>query len=337
MKEVESGQLRVENAFCVLACICIFLFSSCERRELTYGKQENTPFRMVLDWSALQDGEEKPQYIKALFFPVNGGTCIERYLSPDDGEISVPDGEYRIIVYNWRTNATVQTIQFRGDTYSNFEAYVAPRSTTLRSRNEPELPIIPQPDEQLYAWNTGDETVIVSNTAPVLRTRTLQGNELNVSMSKKVRIYTLSIHIKNTQYISNMHAAVRDAYGAVPLGDGTDRDERRYGIETTMQQGESESGVTTYHCRINSFELFDDKEQKLVVNITNTNDEVQQKETVITDAIQKADKGEVAPGEPQVVIPPESPIVVKPGASAGGGFTPPTVGDWEEKNEEIPL
>lgn len=324
----------------LLFLLLLGLLCGCERRDLTYDSQEGVPFRIALDWSNLTPGIDKPQYIKALFFPIEGGQAIERFISSEGDQVNVPVGEYRVIIYNWRTNTATQTVQFRGDTYDSFEAYVAPRNVTMTTRGGQTLSLLPRPDIQLYGWNTGGETVIVSATSPAVRTRSSEGDILTAVMHSIVRSYVVAVHVANDQYLGGMSALAIDAYGSAPLGGGSPKSER-YALETKVERGKEVAGGTRiYYCRVTTFGLFDDSPKNLVLDVTNTEGEARRVEVDITEAVGKIDMGGTSTADPPVVVPPGDPVVVPPVDSSnqggiGGGFSPPALDDWDEESKDI--
>lgn len=322
----------------LLTGLIVLLFHGCDNRALTYEQKTSIPFSITLDWSTLADDEEKPQYLKALFFPVKGGAAVERFISPEGGEVQVPSGEYRIIIYNWRTNAATQTVQFRGDTYDTFEAYVAPRSTSESASSRVDLLMLPAPDEQLYGWNTGQETVIISNTAPAVRTRASQGDVLTTPMSPIVHSYVVAVNVANAQYLNGVLAVATDSYGSSLLGGGQSNSER-YATETKVERTGIINGIEVCYCRVTTFGFFEDSGKTLVLNLDNVSGEVQQEKVDISEAVGKVDMGTVSADEPQITVPPETPIVVPvpdmPPPSNGGGFDPPGLSDWEEEHKDI--
>lgn len=325
----------------MLACVllCVVLLCGCENRPLTYGQQTGIPFRLSLDWSALEEGEETPRYLKALFFPVDGGEAVERFVDPDGGEIYVPRGEYRVIVYNWRTNSETQTVQFRGDTYDTFEAYVTPRNGTTANRGEETLPVLPPPDKQLYGWNTGDATVIISETSPTVRTRSGSGDALEAAMSPLVHNYVVAVSVANAQYLDGILAVATDAYGSSLLGGGSNPGGARYAMQTHIERGGMVNGVQTYYCRVTTFGFFEDSKKTLVLDLANTSGETQREEVDITESVGRVDMGEAPADEPQVAVPPEVPIVVPvpdtPPGGSSGGFAPPGLSEWDEIHKDI--
>lgn len=319
--------------------LSVVLLCGCENRPLTYEQQTGVPFYLSLDWSAVDEGKEVPRYIKALFFPVEGGEAVERFVAPEGGEVYVPPGEYRVIVYNWRTNSETQTVQFRGDTYDTFEAYVAPRSGATANRGEETLPVLPSPDKQLYGWNTSDATVVISETSPTVRTRTVSGDALEAEMSRLVHSYVVAVNVANAQYLDGILAVTTDVYSCSRLGGGANPDVKRYATETRIERGGTVNGAQTYYCRVTTFGFFEDSKKRLVLDLVNTSGDTQREEVDITESVVKVDMEQVPADEPQVVVPPETPIVVPvpdtPSGGSSGGFALPGLSEWEEIHKDI--
>lgn len=315
---------------------CLLVPAGCERRPLTYDTEEGVPFRIELDWNAL-NGAEQPLYVKALFFPVDGGRAIERYVDPAGQEVNVPPGTYNIIVYTWRTNAAAQTVQFRGDTYDTFEAYTQEKQQRLPlQRSETSLAVVPQPDA-LYAWNSTDEPVEVSYTKGLTTRQAKSAHSLTAAMQSMVREYQFEINVRNAEEINTLYAVLTHVYGSQPLGGGT-ASEQTYGLlaqEVVRVSGNEE--VVTYRCRVKAFGFYP-QEKSFIINITNQSGSGQQEVIDITQPIDDRDNGLVPPTDPIVVAPQEDPIVVERSpVGGGGGFVPPTLDDWNKKDEDITL
>ena len=308
--------------------------AGCERRPLTYDSEEGIPFRIELDWSAL-NGTEQPLYVKALFFPIDGGKAVERYINPAGQEVNVPPGKYNIIVYTWRTNADAQTVQFRGDTYNSFEAYTQEKHQRLPlQRSEASLAVVPQPDA-LYAWNSSTQSIEVT-----YRTATTQRAEpvhsLTAVMQSMVQEYEFEINVRNASEINTLYAVLTHVYGSQPLGGGT-TNSQLYGLlaqEVVRVSGSEDEA--TYRCRVKSFGFYP-QEKSFIVNITNKGGSGQQEIIDITQSIDDRNNGVVPPTQPIVVAPKEDPIVVDRSPVGGGGFVPPTLDDWNKKDENITL
>lgn len=324
-----------------LTLACLLSLTGCQSRDLYYEAEEGVPFRVTPEWSLLGVGEEKPNYIKAMFFPVGGGAPVERFVPTEGGEVNVPTGEYRVIIYNWRTNYQTQTVQFRGDTYDTFEAYVSPRNPALSNRSEETgetLSRAPAPDLQLYAWNTGGSTVTISKSAPTVRTRGVESDALTVTMQPMVRTYLVAVNVENAQYLGGITAAATAAYSSLFLGTGRLAGEP-CAVETRVEKSGESGALTAYHCRVATFGLLDDGGETLLLDLARTDGTVVHREVGITREVANVDLGAVGKDTPQVVIPPESPIeITRPqggGTGSGGGFAPPQLGEWEEEDREI--
>lgn len=329
---------RIKSLILCLLCGALFL-CGCERRELMYEPQEGVPFRLTPDWSCLEEGEEAPQYMKALFFPVDGGAVVERFIPSDGSDIYVPEGEYQVILYNWRTNESTQTVQFRGDTYDTFEAYVSPRNPVMTTR--PDLSRLPHPDRQLYGWNTGGDTLVVAGSSPVVRTRAASGDALTAPMRSLVRSYLVAVDVTHAEYLEGISGVVTDVYSSIPLGGGS-YGEGRYAMEAPVQRASTTDGVTRYYCRVTTFGFFDDSAKTLDLTVTNTSGDTQRVSLDITDAVGRVDLGQAQGDSPQVVAPPGGKPVDVPApqetpSGPGGGFAPPALSEWEQEYGDIYL
>lgn len=328
--------IRSYNALFYWA-FCILLLSGCQRRDLTYDYEEGIPFRLELDWSNLESGEEQPRYVKALFYPVDGGKAVERYVNPEGQEVKIPTGQYNIIIYTWRTNAEAQTVQFRGDAYDTFEAYTEEKYQRLPlQRSGASIPVVPQPDA-LYAWNSSMEPVEISYSNGVTRkSRNGSSHTLTAVMHPMVRHYEFEVNVSNAEDINTMYAVLTEVYGSQPLGNG-ERNDNRYGLlaQEVIKVSETE-GITTFRCRITAFG-FHDTNKKFILNITNTAGDGQQEVIDITKPVNDRDNGITPPNEPIIAAPKEDPIVVEKSELGGGGFVPPTLDDWDKKDENIDL
>lgn len=318
----------------LILLLCVQIFFGCERRPLTYDYQEGVPFRLELDWSAL-GGAEQPFYVKALFFPVSGGKVVERYVKPEGEEIKVPPGKYNIIVYTWRTNAAAQTVQFRGETYDTFEAYTEEKYQRLPlQRAATDIPVVPQPDA-LYAWNSRSEPVEITYSKGV-QGKSAQPNTLTAVMQSMVREYEFEVNVRNAEEIHSMYAVLTHVYGSKPLGGGTEN-KQQYGLlaQEVILVSKTED-ISTYRCHVTAFS-FHATDKSFIVNITNKTGGGQQEEINITESIDDRDNGVIPPTEPIVIAPKEDPIVVERKEVGGGGFVPPTLDDWNKKDENIEL
>lgn len=322
------------HTFVVL--LCLLLLGGCERRPLTYDDDEGVPFRLKPDWSLLADADEQPLYVKALFFPVEGGKAVERYIDPAGEEVRVPPGKYNLIVYTWRTNAAAQTVQFRGDTYDSFEAYTRVKDQRLPvQRSQTSIPVVPQPDA-LYAWNCNAQPIEVSYTKGV-QGQPARANVVTALMQSMVHEYEFEINVRNAGEINTLYAVLTHVYGSQPLGGGTP-DKQQYGLlaqEVIRVAGDEETA--TYRCRVVAFG-FQQSDKSFIVNITNKTGGGQQEVIDITQAVDDRDNGVTPPEEVIVVAPKEDPIVVeRTEVGGGGGFVPPTLDDWNKKDENIEL
>lgn len=315
----------------------MILLSGCQRRELTYDYEEGVAFRLEIDWSALKAGEEQPTHVKAIFFPVDGGKVEERYVNPEGGEIKVPAGTYNIIVYTWRTNTEGQTVQFRGDSYETFEAYTEEKHQRLPvQRSETSVVVVPQPDA-FYAWNSTSEPVEISySKGLVQKNKTATVNTLNAIMKSMVQEYEFEINVRKAEDIRTMYVVLTEVFGSLPLGEGLPRIDH-YGllVQDVLRVGDI-GEITTYRCKAATFG-FHDTDKSFIINMTHTTGSGQQEIIDITEPIDERGSGTTPFEKPIVVASKEDPVIVDKKEGDSGGFVPPTLGDWDEKDENIEL
>lgn len=84
----------------LLAVIGVLVFASCEYKELCYDHDHQPKAKISLnfDWS---DIAEDPSGVTAMFYPTNGGAPLTFITnSYEKFEVSLPEGEYNILVFN---------------------------------------------------------------------------------------------------------------------------------------------------------------------------------------------------------------------------------------------
>lgn len=309
----------------LLLLLCVLSFFSCERRELTYDTQEGVPVNISIDWSALKADEEKPLHIKALFYPTDGGKPIERYLMNSDGEkVYVPEGEYNIIVYNWRTNGESQTIQFRGhEEYLTHEAYTAEASRRKQTTKQSSDPIIAQPD-YTYSWSTGKTPVRVGFA---------RSGDISIvpRVENQVRYYQFTVDIYNPDEISSIEGVIEGTHGWIRLATG-ERSSNSYSTDLTITRmaGENKEKAK-FLLTVRTFGVMNRLSNNITIETTNSDNLKETFTKDVGDIIDQINKGTLDNSKPIDISDPEIPIVITPGKKPeGGGFKPPVVDDWDD-------
>lgn len=312
--------------------LCLLILS-CQRRELDYTYNNSIDVLVMPDWSSLPTGAELPQYLKACFYPTDGGKVIERYVEPQGETVKVPIGEYNVVVYTWRINGNAQSVQFRGtDKFETIEAYTAELSSSANRATS--YPIILQPDSYLYSWSSAGLPIHVTKSGmqenPVSKgdkaTRVIV---VTAPMVNRVIQYKVNLKIENHTSVASIEAHIKGTSGWYRLSGG-DLSNTAYAtnIEPYISEVVSDGAIANF-----SFFTFGFSPEMLAsgdisIRIVTVNGdgkeqtyEIDMREDIL--AIDSGDKGEVTPDE-------KPPIVVEPTKPVDGGFKPPEVGDWDD-------
>lgn len=131
----------------ILMCLCVsvFVFSSCDRRELTY--YEVSEISLSIDWSQSGlDVKEGSYGATAVFYPRGGGEPKTFLLGDRSGDmVRLPEGLYDVLVFN-RSFNDFGNIAFRGhDGYHTLEAY----ARKIETRQEGTTRTIVSPPDEL--------------------------------------------------------------------------------------------------------------------------------------------------------------------------------------------
>lgn len=137
----------------LLFCTIVFIFSACDRRELTYYLEDPTDagIDVRVDWSQSGlSGEEADYGATVVFFPTDDETEGKVALLGDrNGErVRLKRGHYEVVVFN-RSFHDFSGISFRGDSCGNFEAYASRRQAFRGGSAKDEQEYVVLPAEQL--------------------------------------------------------------------------------------------------------------------------------------------------------------------------------------------
>lgn len=324
----------------ILTILMFCYFSSaCQRRELDYNYNDNLDVLIVPDWSQLQTGAEVPLYLKACFYPVDGGKMLERYIDPDGETIKIPPGKYNVIVYTWRINANAQTVQFRStERFETLEAYTA---ETSNSKNEQyTTQIIMQPDDYMYSWSSLSTPVSITKSGlqSISKDENKQVVCINTTMKNRVKRYKIRIRIENHMSIASIEAHITGSTGWYRLADGSmSPDHFSINVEPSLAETKNDNSAivdfsfNTFGILLSNTRYSDSLTGniRLVIKTVNGNNLTQEVTIDLTEniiSIENGDKEEIDQEDhPPIVVEPSTPP-----EGGGGGFNPPEIGDWED-------
>lgn len=284
--------------------VCVFVWCGCERHT---GDNQFIDVPVNIDWGTETD---IPEHIKLLLFRMDDGLLISTYIDPRNDIIQIPYGEYRVLMYNWRSNDDEQCIRFENEKdYYSCRAYTDFKSNSMFNED-----ILVQPDI-LYSWSTKDETILINEESSMTRAGT--ANTINIVPAPAVSHHTFSIFSTGLQYVKNAEATIT----------GVSRYKLIYNQETTGTPHTISVNLTpktdNIECSISTFGFVPGETNLLTLKFRltdNTNFEVSYDLTK-----------DIAMGRITDIT---TPIII-PKVAGEETFIDPDIGEWEDTSDEI--
>lgn len=298
----------------VFAFVMLIICTSCERKDLYHPSQSQ--LRLITHWE--DNIEEKPYYNAVIFYPTDGRKAQRYYLENDTMLLSIPMGEYHVILYNWRTNASAQTDQFKDShLYTKMSSFTA--TLTNKTGYFDKYPLFLAPD-MLYSWSTEEYGVskVVTCTLPNEAITTLHTYPKRV-----VHDYNFHVEVIGLEYIQAVSAVSMGFASQLMMYNkqGTEDDAgHKLNIKVTS---------TGFECNFSAYNYYKPNDQRLHFVIKLPDGTCRE---YLRDLNKELDeKGKIEYVE-KIVIEYEGSINRPTG---GSGFEPPEIGDWEGIEEDI--
>ncbi len=326
-----KSEKKIESTILVFL---LFLFSSlvvlmgCESRDTP----DDTPISTVqikLDWTGVTD--KLPEYMKIIFYSKDTDRrIVESYLPLGGGEVEVPAGNYKMIVYNYNT----ESIQVRGEeSYETIEAYTGHCSGLSITED-----MVWSPDP-FYVIALEDVVIKESDVAI----------EMELKPKEVVRSYSFDIKLVRVENLSSVVCNVSGLNGSYWLGKRTcGASEAPIYVDTHIKNSVLYGVFSAF---VSLKELAESRvagiPMMLTLKLVKIDNTVQEVKVDITELIEPPSTGEGPDdtGEPDVDIHIEVPLPdgeievddVDPGTGGGGGIGG-DVGDWDdETGVELPM
>lgn len=183
-----------------LLFLSAIILSGCERRELDYEYNEGIAVPIKIDW---RHTTEKPEHIKISFYGAENGTLVSSfYINPDNDTITIPYGDYRVVLYNWRSDSDMQYIKFENEMYfTQLRARTDFIANSLFPGN-----ILVQPDS-LFCWSSKDNIISVNKKNDSI-IQTKNSNALSIIPVSMVSSYDFFIPVSGLKYIKRAEAVI---------------------------------------------------------------------------------------------------------------------------------
>lgn len=328
---------RTIEAFVMLLMVVV-LSAACHRRPL---EEMSDGLYLQLDLNLQVDNHSQPlpqpELMRVVFYDYYTHEFVsDDYVLPTGGYINAQPGKYKMMVYNFDTQATL----IRGDwDVPSLEAYTSeiPNSTRtnlLTKLNafatkpnfvapDPDEPIVYEPDHLLV----GREDVEILH-----RTGT---QTIHAEASTIVESYYLGVRLKNRTHLASAQALLSGQAKSNKFGFEGGRSNESVILYFDMTAGvnDKEGGVDVLETTFNTFGKLPGEESRLwlTIVVTNTSGQTVSWQKDITDEFKDNPDRYIYIEEPEIDVP--TPPTPPP---SGGGFVP-SVDEWEEENYDVAI
>lgn len=361
----------MSKRFASIVCRLMMLLSlltlvSCERRPLN-ELNNRILLRLKIELKIMNVVEiEQPEVMRVVLYnPETGRKVTEDYVPAEGGYISVPPGDYKIIVYNFDTESTL----IRNDNmYYEIEGYTNEISSALKSKMYNTINHSASLIKSAARTKSGDaspDSVAVKSDDMVwvkamedlqksaliyepdhlfvarqnIRILNTSGEQVIESKAESVvETYYLSVNVKN---IKNMASATALLTGQIASNKiGYEKEEGKTNTNVTlyfnMKASEDPENVNNdkIEATFNTFGKLPNTESRLwlTIVITSTDGTTVEWHKDITDEFEDNPDHVINIVEDVIEIPDVNP---GQGGSGGNGGFQPGVAEWEEEHHTI--
>lgn len=203
---------------------CILLFTSCERRELSYYLESQVS--ISVDWSSANLDYESNYGATAVFYPKAGGAPTVVLMGDRTKETArLREGHYSVIVFN-RTFDDFKGIAFRGtDRYNTLEAYAIEVVTRKDTRTGETADVLVNSPEKLAVATLDDFEVtqdMLGNYSPAAATRSDAQQECSLHFTPRelTRTIQIQVDVKGLHNVKNATCTLSGVPLSIFLANG---------------------------------------------------------------------------------------------------------------------
>ena len=296
----------------ILSLILSTISTSCQRKELYYPKMSR--LKVAITWPSTVD--ETPLHNQIVLSTLEGETPYKLYMDGDVSEYSVEPNEYKSILYNWRTNASAQTVQFRDE--ENYEKMTAFTGQIVnKSSNFDDYSIYLSPD-MLFVWSSeelGEKKIVVSGDEDI--------HILNTYPKPVVTDFSFHVEVVGLEYVTAVSAVAAGFSSELTLHS------KKWNEKDAAHKLDIRVTESGFQCNFAAFNFKREANQRLhfVIKLPDGTFVNEYRDVDI-----EIDKYNTITKVEKIVIEFDGPAPPLPG---GGGFEPPEIGDWEGVEEDI--
>lgn len=311
----------------------------CQRRPLE--EQDDSLYlrlnlNLELECAGVKHTVEEPELMRVVFYdPETMAEVSDDYVRAEGGYINARPGNYKMLVYNFDTEATLIKNHY---SLPSIEAYTGeiPNSTrtslltkfeAARQNTKSELvapgpttPIVYEPDHLFVARQ--DVEILRTSEEQVIEAK---GHSI-------VEMYYIAVRLLNKENLASAQALISGQVGSNKFGFEGGQSADEVILYFNMRAGEDiRSGEDVLWANFQTFGKLPEAESRLwlTVVITGVDGSTEMWQKDITDEFENNPDHYIYIEEPPIDVPdpPE-------GEGGGGGFQP-SVGEWEEVHSDI--
>ena len=318
--------------------ISVFLFSSCERRELTYYAEAE--ITITADWSLSGLEGENDYGATALFYPKTGGTPHMVLMGDRNrGRVRLREGHYSVVLFN-RSFDDFGAIAFQGrESFHTLEAYV--KQVEKRSSSPT---IVSSPDKLASAVVedfevTADMLGNYLTEQPKSKAALAKEHSLHLTPRELTRTVKIKINIEGLANLKNASCRLSSVPISVFLSNGQHNNSmatQEFSISNPVfNEGSYTAGTLTGEINVFGFDTATEHAMEISALLVDGKTNIQQIFDDVTITEETNEVGTIVLKIEAVV--PEPLPDVKPENNSDSGFNA-DVDEWgKEENTELPL
>ena len=352
MEKVRTEDNKTGRWTVLFLLMALAILPGCQRRPLEYPTS-NINLRLDLHLNVVINGKvenlPEPEMMRVIFFDPNTyDLYTESYLPATGGRISIPPGTYKLMAYNFDTEATL----LRNDrNFYTIEAYTNEVSAALKAnlinalRNGKSATTRAEGDGD-SAWESALEKMaqnpviyepdhLFVSREDVVINSTDEEQVIEASAETIIETWEISVRIKNGEYLSSARALITGQIASNFIGYPKEEGKTDTDV-TLMIEMKAGSDAEDNDILVGQFTTFGknpsaDSRLWLAIIVKNSSGETVEYHKDITGDFMsdEAITDQIISIVEEIEVPEPD-----PGTGGGGGFQP-GVDDWE--HEDVPI
>lgn len=326
-----SWRGNIKAGFALL--MALMLSVACSRRPLEEMNDGlYLKLNLNLDVHNLDKPHTKPELMRVLFYdPDTYEFVSDDYVGPDGGYISAQPGRYKMVVYNFDTEATI----IRGESSApKLEAYTneipsATRTNLLTKLNAASRVDYVAPSETEKIVYEPDHLFVAREDVEIFHRTGTQ--TIHAAAHSIVETYYLGVRLQGGKNMASAQALLSGQAAGNNFGFEGGMIEESVILYFDMMPGTDENGNEVLETTFNTFGKLPKEISHLwlTVVVTNNQGDVEYRQWDITDEFKDNPEKWIFIEEDPIVLPDPPP------STGGGGGFQPSVDEWENVEQDV--